>query len=36
LSMVRADDEVLRLSGPIFDGLYEFFRRELLLGREPS
>jgi hypothetical protein len=36
LSMVCEDDEVLRLTGPVFDGLYEFFRRELLLGREPS
>jgi hypothetical protein len=36
LSMVGEDHETLRLTGPIFDGLYEFFRRELLLGREPS
>jgi hypothetical protein len=36
LSMVREDQEILRLTGPVFDGLYEFFRRELLLGREPS
>jgi hypothetical protein len=36
LSMVCDDHETLRLTGPIFDGLYEFFRRELLLGREPS
>jgi hypothetical protein len=36
LSMVATDDEVLRLTGPLFDGTYEFFRRELLLGREPA
>ena len=36
LSMVAGDDRVLELTGPLFDGAYEFFRRELLLGREPS
>ncbi|MGI9155066.1 MAG: chromate resistance protein ChrB domain-containing protein [Marmoricola sp.] len=37
LSMVCNDDhESLAITRPIFDGLYEFFRRELLLGREPS
>ena len=36
LSMVCTDEQVLALTGPLFDGLYEFFRRELLLGREPS
>jgi hypothetical protein len=36
LSMVREDDEVLALSGPLFDGLYEYRGRALLLGREPS
>lgn len=36
LSMVRDDAEVLRLSGPIFDGLYEYFRRALLLDRPPA
>jgi len=36
LSMVAADDEVLALTGPLFDGAYEFFRRELLLGKEPA
>jgi len=33
---VRGDEEVLALSGPLFDGLYEYRRRALLLGREPS
>jgi hypothetical protein len=36
LSMVQGDDRVLELTGPLFDGTYEFFRRELLQGREPA
>jgi len=36
LSMVREDEELLALSGPLFDGLYEYRKRALLLGREPS
>jgi hypothetical protein len=36
LSMIRDDDELLRLSGPLFDGLYEYRKRTLLLGRDPS
>ncbi len=36
LSMVESDDRVLELTGPIFEGAYEFFRRETLLGREPA
>lgn len=36
LSMVADDQRVLELTGPLFDGLYEFFRRELILGKEPS
>jgi hypothetical protein len=36
LSLIRDDDELLRLSGPLFDGLYEYRKRALLLGREPS
>jgi len=36
LSMTRTDDEILVLTGPVFDGLYEFYRRSLLLGREPA
>jgi hypothetical protein len=36
LSMIREDDELLRLSGPLFDGLYEYRKQALLLGREPS
>ena len=36
LSMVADDTRVLEVSGPLFDGLYEYYRRELLLGREPA
>ena len=36
LSMVCDDEQVLQVTRPLFDGLYEFFRRELLLGKEPS
>ena len=36
LSMVCPDVQVLRLTGPIFDGLYEYHRRATLLGREPA
>jgi hypothetical protein len=36
LSMVHDDAEVLALSAPLFDGLYEYRRRALLTGREPS
>jgi hypothetical protein len=36
LSMIRGDDEVLALTGPMFDGLYEYYRRTTLLGREPA
>ena len=36
LSMVRDDDELLALSAPLFDGLYEYRKRALLAGREPA
>ena len=36
LSMVRGDEEVLAISGPLFDGLYEYRNRATQLGREPS
>jgi hypothetical protein len=36
LSMVRSDDEVLAATATVFDGLYEFRRRALLAGRDPS
>jgi hypothetical protein len=36
LSIISADEELLALTGPLFDGLYEYRRRAILLGREPS
>jgi len=36
LSMVISDDQVLDVAGRVFDGLYEYRRRALLLGREPA
>jgi hypothetical protein len=36
LSMTTDDETMLELTGPLFDGLYEFKKRALLLGREPS
>jgi hypothetical protein len=36
LSMTGDDRHTLAVSGAVFDGLYEFHRRRLLLGREPA
>jgi hypothetical protein len=36
LSMVRSDPEMLEITGPIYDGLYEYRSRATQLGREPS
>ena len=36
LSMTRDDASVLAVTGPLFDGLYEYFRRGLILGTEPA
>jgi hypothetical protein len=36
LSMTGDDEHTLTVSGPLFDGLYEYFRRSYLLGREPA
>jgi hypothetical protein len=36
LSMVRTDEQILAVTGNIFDGLFEHRRRALLLGREPG
>jgi hypothetical protein len=36
LSMVAGDEQMLHTTGLIFDGLYEFHRRAMLLGREPA
>jgi hypothetical protein len=36
LSMVADDTQTLALTGRLFDGLYEYYRRAGLLGREPA
>jgi hypothetical protein len=36
LSMVRDDDDVLVVTSAMFDGLYEYRHRALLLGRDPA
>ena len=36
LSMTGSDEQTLAVSGALFDGLYEYHRRRLLLGREPA
>lgn len=36
LSMVADDDQALAVSGVLLDGLYEYRRRALLLGRDPA
>lgn len=36
LSMIGDDERTLAVSGPMFDGLYEYFRRSYLLGRDPA
>lgn len=36
LSTTNDDPTMLALTGPLLDGLYEFKKRALLLGREPA
>jgi hypothetical protein len=36
LSMTLDDATVLAVTGPMFDGLYEYYRRAALLGRPPA
>ena len=36
LSMVSSDEQMLELTEPLYDGLYEYRRRARMLGREPS
>jgi hypothetical protein len=36
LSMIHTDEDILIHTGPLFDGLYEYYRRAMLLGREPA
>jgi hypothetical protein len=36
LSMVADDERILDVAWVLFDGLYEYYRRSLLFGREPA
>jgi hypothetical protein len=36
LSMVADDQRILTVTRPLFDGTYEYFRRQLLFGKEPA
>ncbi|MGW0205277.1 chromate resistance protein ChrB domain-containing protein [Streptomyces sp. NPDC003233] len=36
LSMICDDERILELTGPLFDGLYEYNHRAMLIGRAPS
>jgi hypothetical protein len=36
LTMVRGDEDVLAITGPLFDSLYEYRRRALRLGKDPA
>jgi hypothetical protein len=36
LSMTLEDGQLLTSAAPLFDGLYEFKKRTILLGRQPS
>jgi hypothetical protein len=36
LSMICTDDETLTHTATVFNGLYEYYRRATLLGREPA
>ena len=36
LSMTLDDPAVLAVTGPVFDGLYEYYRRVVLLDRPPA
>jgi hypothetical protein len=36
LAMTQGDSDILRITEPVFDGLYRFCRQAMLLGREPT
>jgi hypothetical protein len=36
LSMISTDEDTLTHTGPLFDGLYEYYRRSMILGHEPA
>lgn len=36
LSMIKDDPDLLALSSPLYDGLYEYIKRATVVGRTPS
>jgi hypothetical protein len=36
LAMLHGDEELLAITAPLYDALYEYRKRALLLGREPA
>ena len=36
LSMICGDEDILGITGPVFDAIYEYCKRAMLLGREPG
>lgn len=36
LSLTQSDRAILDLTAPVFDGLYEYYRRAMLRGKDPS
>jgi hypothetical protein len=36
LEMIRGDQDILAITGPVFDGIYRFCRHAMLLGRDPT
>lgn len=36
LSLTLDDNTVLDITRPVFEGLYEYFKRSMILGREPA
>jgi hypothetical protein len=36
LAMTVSDDDIIRITGPVFDGIHEYCKRVILLGREPT
>lgn len=36
LGMTRTDQDLLEVSAPLFDALYDYHRQAILLGRQPS
>ncbi|MFE0256210.1 chromate resistance protein ChrB domain-containing protein [Streptomyces sp. NPDC059010] len=36
LSMIGDDEHTMTITKPVFDGLYEYYHRATLLGREPA